>query len=682
MPFLLGIALRVVAPGTVAGGDSGELVTAAFVLGPGHPPGYPLWVLLGHLFTLIPAGTAAFRTTLLSCVAYAFSYPLLAYTLERVLEGFLEDVRARMWLAAVVSIFVFTSPLVLAQLQGAEVYALFFLQTALLMPLLLRPCGRNLLLVSFLLGMTLAHHYLVVMVFPVLIAAYWRRIPGLKSVLTGVSLLMLGLTPLLVLALRSKLDPAADWGDPETFTRFLHHVKRTQYMGMGRPDLSAALSNFVHYLSTFLKDTWWIGLVMLAAVRKKGARLWVLGAGMQLIVLPFMLLIEQNPVSYAVIDAYFPPVFLWSAPLIAVGLSILSARLPSRGRALLGAGLVAGTLVHAGWAIGEADASRNLAMERMGRNVLLALPRGAAFYSKGDSPTFGLFHLQKVVGLRPDVTVADRTGGTYRDAYRLQGAHVPDLYGTLTRIEKAWDAANPGRRSFYSEVNGVPGRPTRPFGVVFAVADRDDPGREAEFWKRAVPPGASPRDEFFTRTESGHFHLFRGWWLLRREDEKGARGEFALLRRVADRDSRLLGYLSTVYLTRGWREEAAGVSRDILAFAPGNVDAMFRLGMLASEAGRWEEAERYYRRGLKADPGRQDVRNNLATLLMEAGRREEAAAELARILREDPDHPDAVKNMGLLLWASDPALSKEYFRRYLRLVPDSPEREAIERVLR
>ena len=36
------------------GGDSGELVAEACHLGVAHPPGYPLFVLLGHVATLLP----------------------------------------------------------------------------------------------------------------------------------------------------------------------------------------------------------------------------------------------------------------------------------------------------------------------------------------------------------------------------------------------------------------------------------------------------------------------------------------------------------------------------------------------------------------------------------------------------------------------------------------------------
>src|ERR1051326_5654380 len=41
--------------------DSGELIVAAHGLGVAHPPGFPLWLILAHLFSLIPIASIVFR---------------------------------------------------------------------------------------------------------------------------------------------------------------------------------------------------------------------------------------------------------------------------------------------------------------------------------------------------------------------------------------------------------------------------------------------------------------------------------------------------------------------------------------------------------------------------------------------------------------------------------------------
>ena len=42
-------------------GDTPELMTAAATLGVAHPPGYPLFTMLGHLFSLLPFGAVPLR---------------------------------------------------------------------------------------------------------------------------------------------------------------------------------------------------------------------------------------------------------------------------------------------------------------------------------------------------------------------------------------------------------------------------------------------------------------------------------------------------------------------------------------------------------------------------------------------------------------------------------------------
>lgn len=62
------------------GGDSGELVAEACHLGVAHPPGYPLFVLLGHLAIKLPlpeawlnSQTPAYRVNLMNATFGAFT---------------------------------------------------------------------------------------------------------------------------------------------------------------------------------------------------------------------------------------------------------------------------------------------------------------------------------------------------------------------------------------------------------------------------------------------------------------------------------------------------------------------------------------------------------------------------------------------------------------------------------
>src|ERR1039457_3379578 len=77
----IALGLTAAAPGIV-GGDSPELTAAAFHLGSAHAPGYPLFILLGHLFQLLPVGSIAFRMTFFSILTQAAAFLVLNSTLN------------------------------------------------------------------------------------------------------------------------------------------------------------------------------------------------------------------------------------------------------------------------------------------------------------------------------------------------------------------------------------------------------------------------------------------------------------------------------------------------------------------------------------------------------------------------------------------------------------------------
>lgn len=67
---LLGLYLSTCVP-SVLFEDTGEFATGATVLGVAHPPGYPLFLLLGHLWSRIPLGETGFALAAFSAVAAA-----------------------------------------------------------------------------------------------------------------------------------------------------------------------------------------------------------------------------------------------------------------------------------------------------------------------------------------------------------------------------------------------------------------------------------------------------------------------------------------------------------------------------------------------------------------------------------------------------------------------------------
>src|SRR5882724_4199095 len=62
---------------TVTLTDSGELIVVAHGLGVAHPPGFPLWIILAHLASLVPLGNVAVRINFLSALFAALASAML-----------------------------------------------------------------------------------------------------------------------------------------------------------------------------------------------------------------------------------------------------------------------------------------------------------------------------------------------------------------------------------------------------------------------------------------------------------------------------------------------------------------------------------------------------------------------------------------------------------------------------
>jgi 4-amino-4-deoxy-L-arabinose transferase-like glycosyltransferase len=68
----LALYIRTLAPDLLLG-DSGEFQTVVYTLGMTHPTGYPVFVLLGRIFTLLPIGEMAWRANLFIAVLGAMA---------------------------------------------------------------------------------------------------------------------------------------------------------------------------------------------------------------------------------------------------------------------------------------------------------------------------------------------------------------------------------------------------------------------------------------------------------------------------------------------------------------------------------------------------------------------------------------------------------------------------------
>ena len=167
--------LWTLAPGLVRG-DGGELQYVLAIRGVAHPTGYPLYTLLGWLWTrLIPFGSIAWRINLLSAVCGAGAVALVC--------GIVYRLTRRIVPALAGAVFLGLSPVFWTLSSVTEVYALHALFVAAVLYLLLvwRDATshrfRLLALTALIYGLSLSHHRTMILLAPAM-AVFVLLSPG------------------------------------------------------------------------------------------------------------------------------------------------------------------------------------------------------------------------------------------------------------------------------------------------------------------------------------------------------------------------------------------------------------------------------------------------------------------------------------------------------------------------
>ena len=205
--------------------DSLEFQVVLPTLGIAHPTGYPLYTLLGGLFSLLPVGDDAFRVNLLSAVAGAATIGVM-FLVSRQLGS------SRLAAAAMSFVFAVSSTW-WSQATIAEVYTLHGLFVALILLLTLMGNGTRSPWLALVFGLSLAHHRTTLLLAPgVAVYLLWND-PGVLR--RPRDLLMLAgafLLPLLFYAwlpLRGLTTSSLDGTYTNTLQGFLRHVLASDY---------------------------------------------------------------------------------------------------------------------------------------------------------------------------------------------------------------------------------------------------------------------------------------------------------------------------------------------------------------------------------------------------------------------------------------------------------------------
>lgn len=237
---------------SISSGDSGELAASAHILGIPHPPGYPFYMILGRLFSMIFPGNPALGMNILSSI-FAILSLLLIFQI-------LLDFGIKPQIAFIPSILLSIHPLFLQFATITEVYTItsfFFLLELLLLK------RDNYLLLSYVVGISFLIH-------PMLwIIGVYSLYKILKRDYRLIIYSFVGISVILYLPIRSISNPLIDWGNPETLRGVISHILRFEYYREVKVPFTFLIiyKEFLIWLKITLRDTNFLLLLLPFAIK-------------------------------------------------------------------------------------------------------------------------------------------------------------------------------------------------------------------------------------------------------------------------------------------------------------------------------------------------------------------------------------------------------------------------------
>jgi hypothetical protein len=415
------------APRSVALEDDGLFILSSYFLGIEHPPGYPLFTLIGHLFTYLPFGSVAYRVHLASALFGALTCGA-AWLCARALVGG----RLAAYLAALA---LGVSPVFWSQAIIAEVYTLntFFFLALVFMGLQACPpsaqggtsAGDSRLLpwMALVFGLSLSNHYpLMLLVAPAFVILLWplhrellRRFGALAW------LVILGLLPYVWMVRRSWMALPISFNGPlESIQEIVFFLSRAGYADIDH-SVSATWLDHVRFFDFFCRE-----LVRQFAVI--GTLLAVAGFAVQWRILgrrvaafltlaflgPSVLLLVLLGLDYDSFRAHvfhvFPlPAYAIGALWMALGFAWALQRYALRPSYQLAAGAAVMAVIFAVGArinlLGSDDWGA-----RYAQTVLKTLPANAVVITTGDPDLAPIAYFHMIENQRPDITLYDPKG--------------------------------------------------------------------------------------------------------------------------------------------------------------------------------------------------------------------------------------------------------------------------------
>lgn len=614
------------APRTVALEDDGLFILAARSLGLPQPPGYPLFVLLGRLASLVPLGSLAYRVHLVSAVCGAATCAVLWLVLQQLFRD-----RLASWAGA---LLLGVSAAFWSQSIIAEVYTLhtllFFAAVHLALDFGATGRPRTAYLLAACYGLGLANHWpllgLSTPCLALLLVPRWREV--LRRLLPLVATaLACAAVPYALMVLRSHQAPEANFYGPiRSAKEFWFFFSRK---GFGEVDVSQTASGadrlrFLGFLAMECVRQFTpagaalatVGLVVGWRRLPRGTALALLAGFLgSSFVLVFLLAFDYDVLFQSVIRVY---------PLVPYGLMAIWAVLGGRyllervrwPAARAAVWVAVPVLALAVNVRGNQRAGDTFARD-YARAVLESVEPNADLFLHGDMETFPIAYVRLVEGVRPDITLFNDQGLLFdnrlyeftappAERQRLLGNYIRGIQRPVYFVESTPDGFAIQEGALHLEVlrDGNPATgyfELTPTALAFLDRMEGEPSRDTWTVYR--------RDQL-RRRYAKVLAYYRGY----EAPQFAARGMEDRYERLARTRHGLLGILDLLTMPGSGLDQGAireyatraEAALDDTASKPERAVPAYARGRAMLDAGRFDEAAASFRESLRIYPSHQN----------------------------------------------------------------------------
>lgn len=447
------VYLKTLAP-TVSFIDTGELATVCIKLGVAHPTGYPLFTIVGRLFSMLPFGEEIYRLSFMCAVASSASlvvfFNLLVFIFKEFdAENFSKDKKSFgaglkdltiyfISLAATLTLgFSMTYWNIANSLEVYSFHQFFIISIIFVMLKAVNEYGKKesradiyWLLFAFLLGLSFGNHLSTIFMSLGCIYLYFAinkfNEVSFKRIAIMAIPFLIAFSVYIYFPVRAD-NPTLSWGYPATWNNFIRHISGKQFSVWMFSSTEVTSKQFSYFVSNYPKEFYYIPLILaiFGAVKlfNKQRKLFY-----------FTFLLFAFNIFYAInydihdIDSYFILAFIVSAIWIAFGIAFFVDKFGKTGPQIAVVSLLLAVLPLYG-NYKSNDESNNYFVKDYTENVFKsAKPNALILSSQWDFFVAASFYFQNIKGERPDITIIDKELLRRSWYIRHIQIHFPEIY--------------------------------------------------------------------------------------------------------------------------------------------------------------------------------------------------------------------------------------------------------------